>query len=157
MNYVLWLTLFRVFTVCFIISIVMTVVLSIKYRLFSLVRSVADMKKDARKYSDRNSEGSVSVNNTSSALDDVPYFAEISDSTAGQVTRRLSGEEDECQTGTVILSGSDCSVTQITGAEDGNTVVLSSDIGAQTDPEVFVLLKDIKITNGSTDMIKKFR
>jgi len=157
MNHVIWLTLFRVFMICSVFSIVLTVVLSIKYRLFSLVRSVADMKKDARKYSDDHHEHSVSGKRALTDQDDLPYFSEISDSTSGQVTRKLTDQDDGADTGTVILSGADDSVTELAGADEGNTVVISYDTGERTDPDVFVLLKDIRITNGSTEMIKKFR
>lgn len=157
MNHILWLTLFRVFMVCSVFCFILTVVLSIKYRLFSLIRSVADMKKDARKYSDDHREYSVSGKNALTDQDDLPYFAEISDSTSGQVTRKLADPDDGADTGTVILSGAGDSVTELTGADEGNTVVIFYDTGEQTDPDVFVLLKDIRITNGSTEMIKKYR
>lgn len=149
MNHIIWLYLFRIFLAGSVLFAAVTVVLSIRYRLFSMIRSAAAGRRSGISEKDT----VLTENNEDPA--ELPYFAEISDiETDTEKTDSYFSEGNS----TIVLDGS--MTEELPDQEtESSTVILSPDdqVNAFTDPESFVVIKCIMVTYGKTEQIRKFR
>ncbi len=191
MNYIVWQYIFIFFVVATVICISATIILSIKYRLFSLIRSDLILKKDERRFQNNNystqrrSDKSSQPGNDQSqiikplsdtgenkscqpATDNTDLFSFSDDQTNDEITELL--HQTLCSDdGTQIINNQSSTKTDDISSENTviadrsstGTVIINNKISINSSKneayDSFIMIMDIKITNGQTDEIKKFR
>lgn len=185
MNYIVWQYIFIFFLAASLICISATIILSIKYRLFSLIRSDLNLKKDEKKFQNNINKGINEItqhnNDTSQiikqlndteestshqpAADNKDLLSYCEDQANDEITELLHQtlhSDDQTQ---IINSQSSTKTddissenTVIAGRGNTGTVIINNTSSCKNETiDSFIMITDIIITNAQTDEIKKYR
>ena len=191
MNYIIWRYIFGFFLIASLIFIPVTIFLSVRYRLISLIKSEINIKKDEKKfqnnmyfvdriidtkskYSSDSSKGIKQIYDNCQNIShncikdntDITSFEKIQNN--NDITELIQETDSSDQYTQIIGSGSNTKTDDISSentvpAYKGttSTIIVNNHILINNckNPayESFIMVKDIKIINGKTSEIKKFR